>query len=149
MDIEYFDFNDKPVQRLRNLKGKFIKNLIIQRGPQLFNAKSFCDKKDFKIYTRRINLESRPASLNRSCKKILNSISPSKDNKKIENISPKNITVDSEVISPKNIKYCSKSGTLRNKFFFEQNPFQNEALKSPLSKKSISMARKCKGFLYF
>lgn len=120
-------------EKLRDIRT--LKNLIIQRGPQLIRLDSFEKTRSFKISIKRINLNNRPISLQKTYKTTRSIISPRCFLSKQR--------FNSGTTSPKNYSHTFLQTTImRPSFFFEQNPFQNEALKSPLSKRSFTKGLK-------
>ena len=128
MDISYFKSDYASIQKLRYFKGKIKNDIIIQRGPQLLTIKSFYREKDFKVNTKKIKLGNRPVSL---CK-LKKSIAQQAEKSFNDNI------IDKDRLKSSSLKAVCNFIQIKDispKASIKENPFQNEYLRSFLSKK--------------
>ena len=109
-------------------RNKLLRNMIIQKGPFLFKFDSM-QEQGLKINIKKINLEHRPESLH--CLTQRKSTLPS----------PKvRISLESSIS-----RYQYKGRCFNRELYrLIDHPFQNEALKIPLNKRSFSVTRKIK-----
>jgi hypothetical protein len=122
------NLNDFDSFHLGKSRNRILRKIIIQKGPLLYKLDSLRDS-GLKVNVKKIQLEQRPDSL--SCLTQRKSTLPS----------PKPRFGLGDSIS----RYrCQERSFYKDALKLDYNPFQNEALKIPLSKRSFSVTRKLK-----
>ena len=131
---------EKELQWAKLHQKMTMRNMIIQCGTELFDPSSFNHMPKLKISIKKLNLETKPVSLRKSYQKFKSSSPQSSLARCIGFVSD----------SPKSSNCLSMTRSfIKPTAFSLQNPFQNEALKSPLSKRSIAISNKYKRFLKY
>ena len=116
---------------MKKLKSNNLKNVIIQRGSSLFSLDSIQNQQEMNITIKKICLKRRPASVH-------SSVYPMKSVSTPKRASREKISTGKGFFQYKRQSYFLKTCSLKPDFNIEQNPFQNERLKSPISNRSIN-----------